>query len=68
MKKVRLRLAGLNGNAFNLMGAFTRQARKEGWTREAIAAVLNEATSRDYDHLLHTLSAHCVEPTEEESE
>lgn len=55
MKKVSLNLEGLDGNAFSLMGAFRRQARKEGWTPEEITAVLNECTKGDYDHLLQTL-------------
>jgi hypothetical protein len=67
-KKIRLRLVGLDGNAFFLMGAFARQARKEGWTKAEIDAVLNEAKSRDYDHLLCTLSAHCEDPAEDDDE
>jgi hypothetical protein len=41
------------------MGVFQRQARKEGWTEEEIDAVLDEAKSGDYDHLLATIIAHC---------
>jgi hypothetical protein len=67
-KKVRLRLVGLDGNAFFLMGAFARQARREGWTKEEIDAVLDEARSRDYDHLLSTLSAHCQDPADDDGE
>ena len=48
-KKVRLKLVGLDGNAFFLMGAFARQARREGWTKAEIDAVLNEAKSSDYN-------------------
>ena len=58
-KKVKLQLVGLDGNAFSLMGAFQRQARKEKWTREEIDAVLNEAKASDYNHLLYTLMIHC---------
>ena len=58
-KKIKLRLVGLDGNAFSLMGAFQRQARKEKWTPEEIKAVLSEAMGGDYDHLLVTLSEHC---------
>ena len=59
-KKVHLRLVGLDGNAFYLLGAFQRQARKEGWTKEEIESVIKEATSGDYDHLLTVLSEHCI--------
>lgn len=55
MKKVSLNLEGLDGNAYALMGAFRRQARKEGWTPEEISAVLDECHKGDYDHLLQTL-------------
>ena len=54
-KKVKLKLVGLDGNAFALMGAFQRQARKEKWTPGEIKMVLDESTSGDYDHLLATL-------------
>jgi len=65
---IKLRLAGLDGNAFFLMGAFSRQAKKEGWTKAEIDGVLNEARSRDYDHLLATLADHCQDPTGDEDE
>lgn len=64
MKKIKLKLVGLDGNAFALMGAFQAQARKEKWTKEEIAAVLTEARKGDYDHLLATLDKHCEEPEE----
>lgn len=59
MKQVKLNLVGLNGNAFALMGAFQKQARKEGWTEPEIKAVLDECKSGDYTHLLCTLMEHC---------
>lgn len=58
-KTVNLDMVGHNGNAFAIMGVFKRQARKEGWTQEEIDAVLDEAKSGDYDHLLATIIAHC---------
>lgn len=60
MKKINLELVGLDGNAYSLMGAFQRQARKEGWTQDEIEAVMKEAMSSDYDHLLQTLIKHTV--------
>lgn len=62
-KKVNLRLVGLDGNAFNLIGAFQTQAKKEGWTKEEIKSVLDECMSGGYDHLLATLSKHCNDPS-----
>ena len=58
-KTVSLDLVGLDGNAFNLLGAFRRQAKKEDWTAEEIDAVLVEAKCGDYQHLLATLLNHC---------
>ena len=58
-KQIKLNLVGLDGNAFSLMGAFQRQAKKEKWTSEEIKEVLDEAMTGDYDHLLYTLDSHC---------
>ena len=55
-KKIDLELVGLDGNAFALLGAFQKQARKEKWTQEEITQVFNEASSCDYNHLLRTLA------------
>ena len=61
-KTIKLNLAGLDGNAFNLLAAFARQATKEEWTQAEISIVHNECMSGDYDHLLITLLAHCKSP------
>jgi hypothetical protein len=61
-KKLGLALVGLDGNAFSIMGAFSRQAKREGWTKEEIDAVLTEAKSGDYQHLLFTIADHCKNP------
>lgn len=58
-KKIKLKLAGLDGNAFSLMGAFANAARKEKWSKEEIDTVLDEAMSGEYNHLVATLAAHC---------
>lgn len=58
-RRVKLKLVGLDGNAFSLLGAFSRQARKEGWNESEIKAVTKQAMSSDYDHLLATLAGHC---------
>lgn len=63
-KTVKLSLAGLNGNAFVLLGAFQRVAKQARWTDDEIETVLSEATSGDYDKLLRTLDAHCERPDE----
>lgn len=57
-KKIELDLVGLDGNAFSLMGAFSRQAKSEGWIAEEIEEVLSECRKGDYNHLLRTLIKH----------
>lgn len=59
MKTVTLDLTTINSNAFALMGAFERQARREGWSEEEINEVINECQSDSYEHLVHTLDKHC---------
>lgn len=59
-KKISLDLEGLDGNAFSLLGAFQKQARREGWTDDEIRAVITESKTGDYDHLLQTLIKHTV--------
>jgi hypothetical protein len=61
-KKINLKLVGLDGNAFSIMGAFRQQARKEGWTKQEIDSVLEEAMSQDYSHLLASIAKHCHNP------
>ena len=60
-KKVEMQLVGLDGNAFCLLGAFQKNARRQGWTKEEIDLVMAEAQSDDYDHLLCTLVTHVEE-------
>lgn len=55
MKKIKTTLIGVNGNAFALMGKFSQAARREGWNKEEIDAVLNKAMEGDYNHLVATL-------------
>ena len=56
--RVTMNLVGLDGNAFALMGAFQKNARRQGWPQEEIDKVLDECTSGDYNHLLRVLMAH----------
>jgi hypothetical protein len=55
-KKICLDLTNVDGNAFGLLAAFRRQARREGWSAEEIQSVLDEARKSDYDHLVFTLT------------
>lgn len=67
-RKVTLELEGLDGNAFNLMGQFQKQALKQGWTRQEVDAVLDECRSGDYDHLLGTLMEFCESEDQDEDD
>ena len=58
MKKVKMKLVGLEGSVLGLMGAFQRTARKQGWSKEEVDVVIQECTSGDYNHLLATLTKH----------
>ena len=58
MKKVKIELVGLDGNAFSLMGVWQKAARRQGWTPEEIKKVIDECMTGDYGHLLATLTAH----------
>lgn len=55
-------MVGLDGNAFSIMGAFQRQARREGWTKEEINTVLDKARSGDYNNLICVIAEHCENP------
>jgi hypothetical protein len=57
-KQISLDLDGLDGNAFVIMGAFSKQAKRESWPQSDIDLVLTEAKKSDYDHLLITIMEH----------
>ncbi len=52
--EVSVRLIGNDGNAFSILGACQREARRAKVPKEEIDLFLKEATSGDYDHLLQT--------------
>lgn len=56
--KPELKLVGLDGNAFAILGRARQAAKKAGWTREQIDAYTNEATAGDYNHLLAVTCDH----------
>lgn len=57
-EKPTVKLTGEDGNAYAIMAACIRAARKAGWPQERIDAVLDEMKSGDYDHLLVTAMNH----------
>ena len=52
--KPKVKLVGQDGNAYAIMGACQKAARRAGWSAERIKAVIDEMTAGDYDHLLAT--------------
>ena len=60
-KTVQMNLVGLDGNAFSLMGAFSSNARRQGWTKQEIDTVINECMLGDYNNLISVLVAHTEE-------
>lgn len=50
-----MRLQGLDGNAFSLMGAFSKNAKKQGWSQKEIDEVIAQCMSADYDNLIRVL-------------
>lgn len=49
-----VRLTGIDGNAFSVMGAVAREMKRAGLSDQEIADWRAEAMSGDYDHLLQS--------------
>lgn len=54
-EKVQFDIANSDGNAFALIGGWKRAARREGWSEDEIEAVIADAMSGHYDHLVQTI-------------
>ena len=65
---VEMELVGLDGNAFSLMGAFKREAVRQGVSKDECDAVIKDCMSGDYNHLLTVLLENTVEPEHEDEE
>ena len=55
--EVQVQLSGEDGNAFAILGRTSAALRAAGVSQEEIDAYFAEATSGDYNHLLHTTMA-----------
>ena len=51
-------LVGQNSNAYNLLGGWADAATKNGWNKEDVDKVIEQATSGDYENLLRVLATH----------
>ncbi len=52
--KIKVKLSGIDGNAFAIMNKVTIALKKANVCEEEINTFLKEAKSGDYDHLLQT--------------
>ena len=57
-KKPVVKLSGQDGNAFYILGACQRAAKKAGWDAEKIKSVMDEMRGGDYNNLLATAMKH----------
>jgi len=62
---IKLTLAGLDSNAFALMGAWRKAAKQQARTSEEIKNVLDDCMSGDYNHLISTLANHSIDENED---
>jgi hypothetical protein len=58
VEKPKLKIIGGDGNAFAVIGAATKAARKAGWDREKISKLTQEMMSGDYDNVLNVAMKH----------
>ena len=58
---VQLDLTKVDGNAFAILAAFSKQALKQGWTQQQVREVVDQARSKDYVHLVSTICDHLVD-------
>lgn len=65
-KKVEMALVGIDGNAFSILGAFSSNARRQGWSKQQIDEVIKQATSGDYNNLIATIASNVQEPDEDD--
>ena len=52
--KIKVKLAGEDGNAFAILGRVAEALRRNGVPQSEIDALIAEATSGDYNHVLQT--------------
>lgn len=52
--KIELKLSGVDGNAFSILGHAMKALRRAQMPQETMDQFMREAQSGDYDHLLQT--------------
>lgn len=63
--QVKLNIDAIDGNAFVILGSFRKAALRQGYSVDEVNAVLEEAKSGDYDHLLQVMLEHTVADDDE---
>ena len=58
--EVALDFDRVEGNAYALLGAFRKAARRQGYPQADIDRVVSEAKSGDYEHLVSVLMRNTV--------
>lgn len=58
--KVALDFDRVEGNAYALLGAFRKAARRQGYPQADIDRVIDDARSRDYEYLVGVLMRNTV--------
>ncbi len=51
---IKVKLTGINGNAWNLLGVMSKAMKKAKLPNEEISLFTTQAMSGNYDHLLST--------------
>jgi len=51
---IKVKLSGINGNAWNLLGVMSKAMKKAELPKEEINLFTEQATSGDYNNLLRT--------------
>ncbi len=52
--KPSVKLIGQDGNAFGILGACLKSAKRAGWTKDQIKTFQDEAMSGDYENVIAT--------------
>ena len=60
--KVQLDLLTVNNEAYAILAAFGKAARRQGFNADWMDCIRTEAISRDYNHLLSTVMDNVEDP------
>ena len=58
-KRLPIRLVGMDGNAFSIIAALTKAARRANWTNTEIDDMTNLLKAADYDNLVAVAMEYC---------